>query len=245
MQAKSQFCHEHGQVFLETRGLSREYQTGGETVHALCDISFKAYQGDFAVINGPSGSGKTTFLNMISLIDQPTRGDVLLEGTSTSALTDKQLANLRKSRIGLVFQTFNLIPVLSAAENVEYPLLLQSLTRQERKKRVDSILDEVGLLDLGSRRPNELSGGQRQRVAIARALVSRPKMVLADEPTANLDSETGKQVMGLMRTLNEEHCVVFIVVTHDPAVSAYARREIRILDGRMQEDADVVVASAS
>ena len=245
MQAKSQFCHEHGQVFLETRGLSREYQTGGETVHALCDISFKAYQGDFAVINGPSGSGKTTFLNMISLIDQPTRGDVLLEGTSTSALTDKQLANLRKSRIGLVFQTFNLIPVLSAAENVEYPLLLQSLTRQERKKRVDSILDEVGLLDLGNRRPNELSGGQRQRVAIARALVSRPKMVLADEPTANLDSETGKQVMGLMRTLNEEHCVVFIVVTHDPAVSAYARREIRILDGRMQEDADVVVASAS
>lgn len=245
MQAKSQFCHEQGQVFLETRELSREYQTGGETVHALCDISFKAYQGDFTVINGPSGSGKTTFLNMISLIDQPSRGDVLLEGASTRTLTDKQLANLRKSKIGLVFQTFNLIPVLSAAENVEYPLLLQSLTRQERKRRIDNILDEVGLLDLGNRRPNELSGGQRQRVAIARALVSRPKMVLADEPTANLDSETGKQVMGLMRTLNEDHCVVFIVVTHDPAVSAYARRQIRILDGRMQEDADVVVASAS
>jgi putative ABC transport system ATP-binding protein len=168
-----------------------------------------------------------------------------LEGASTRTLTDKQLANLRKSKIGLVFQTFNLIPVLSAAENVEYPLLLQSLTRQERKKRIDNILDEVGLLDLGNRRPNELSGGQRQRVAIARALVSRPKMVLADEPTANLDSETGKQVMGLMRSLNEDHCVVFIVVTHDPAVSAYARRQIRILDGRMQEDADVVVASTS
>lgn len=246
MTTKSQFCHEHGDIFLETLDLSREYQTGGETVHALCGISFEARQGDFTVINGPSGSGKTTFLNMISLIDRPSAGDVLLEGTSTRALTDRQLANLRKSRIGLVFQTFNLIPVLSAAENVEYPLLLQPLTRQERRKRVSSILDEVGLLDLAGRRPNELSGGQRQRVAIARALVSRPKMVLADEPTANLDSETGKQVMGLMRALNEDHCVVFIVVTHDPAVSAYARRQIRILDGRMQEDtANVVVAAAS
>ena len=246
MQANSQFCHEHGQVFLETRELAREYQSGGETIHALCDISFKAYQGDFTVINGPSGSGKTTFLNMISLIDQPTRGDVLLEGASTRALTDRQLADLRKSRIGLVFQTFNLIPVLSAAENVEYPLLLQSLTRETRRERIRAILDEVGLLDLAKRRPNELSGGQRQRVAIARALISRPKMVLADEPTANLDSETGKQVMELMRTLNEEHCVVFIVVTHDPAVSSYARREIRILDGRMQEEsADVVATSSS
>ena len=246
MTTKSQFCHERGDIFLETRDLSREYRTGGETVHALCQVSFQAHQGDFTVINGPSGSGKTTFLNMISLIDQPTQGDVLLEGASTRALTDRQLANLRKSKIGLVFQTFNLIPVLSAAENAEYPLLLQSLTREERKKRVRAILDEVGLLDLASRRPNELSGGQRQRVAIARALISRPKMVLADEPTANLDSETGRQVMELMRVLNEEHCVVFIVVTHDPAVSAYARREIRILDGRMQEEsANVVVAASS
>lgn len=246
MTTKSQFCHERGDVFLETRDLSREYRTGGETVHALCSVSFQAHQGDFTVINGPSGSGKTTFLNMISLIDRPTEGDVLLEGTSTLSLTDRQLANLRKSRIGLVFQTFNLIPVLSAAENVEYPLLLQPLTRAQRRDRVRAMLDEVGLLDLASRRPNELSGGQRQRVAIARALVSRPKMVLADEPTANLDSETGRQVMGLMRGLNEDHCVVFIVVTHDPAVSSYARRQIRILDGRMKEESpDVVGASAS
>ena len=246
MLAKSTFCHEDGQIFLETRNLSREYRSGGETVHALCDVSFQAHQGDFTVINGPSGSGKTTFLNMISLIDRPTQGDVLLEGASTLSLNDSRLANLRKSKIGLVFQTFNLIPVLSAAENVEYPLLLQSLSRQERRERIRAMLDEVGLLDLASRRPNELSGGHRQRVAIARALIIQPKMVLADEPTANLDSETGRRVMELMRRLNEEHCVVFIVVTHDPAVSAYARREIRILDGRMQEEsADVVAATSS
>jgi putative ABC transport system ATP-binding protein len=209
-------------------------------------VDFVARQGDFIVLNGPSGSGKTTFLNLISAIDRPTEGEVVIEGVSTATQTDKQLAGLRRSRIGLVFQTFNLIPVLSAAENVEYPLLLQHLSRGERKERVAAMLDEVGLGELMKRRPNELSGGQRQRVAIARALVTEPKMVLADEPTANLDSETGKQVMELTCKLNTEHCVVFIVVTHDPTVASYAQRRFRILDGRLSEGfSDASVASAS
>jgi putative ABC transport system ATP-binding protein len=153
---------------------------------------------------------------------------------------------LRRSTIGLVFQTFNLVPVLSAAENVEYPLLLLGLPKSERRKQVAAMLEEVGLADMARRRPNELSGGQRQRVAVARALVARPRIVLADEPTANLDSETGGRVMELLRRLNEEHCVTFVVVTHDPAVSAFAQRRIRILDGRLEEEGvDVAVGSTS
>jgi putative ABC transport system ATP-binding protein len=235
MEAASQFCHERGRSFLEAHALTKTYQVGNSTVHALREVDFTANQGDFIVINGPSGSGKTTFLNLISAIDRPTEGEVLIEGVSTNTLSEKQLAQLRKQKIGLIFQTFNLIPVLSAAENAEYPLLLHKLPKAERTERVRSMLAEVGLQDLGRRRPNELSGGQRQRIAIARALITRPKLVLADEPTANLDSETGAQVMDLMRRLNEEHCVVFIVVTHDPAVAAYARRRIRIHDGSLTE----------
>lgn len=235
MSNQSQFCHERGTPFLEVRSLTKTYRVGQSTVQALRNVDFTATQGDFVVINGPSGSGKSTFLNLISAIDRPSAGDVVIQGGSTSALTERQLAQLRKELIGLIFQSFNLIPVLTAAENVEYPLLLQKLPRRERSSRVAGILSEVGLSDLGHRRPNELSGGQRQRIAIARALITRPKMVLADEPTANLDSETGAQVMGLMRRLNEEHCVIFIVVTHDPAVAGYAQRHIRILDGRLME----------
>jgi len=235
MNSESQFCHEQGLSFLQTKDLSKVYQVGGFDVHALRSVNFIAKQGDFTVINGPSGSGKTTFLNMISAIDRPSTGEVLIEGVSTSSLNEKQLAKLRRDRIGLIFQTFNLIPVLTAAENTEYPLLLQRLSKSERTERVASILEEVGLGELAKRRPNELSGGQRQRIAIARALITQPKMVLADEPTANLDSETGGQVMNLMRRLNEEHCVVFIVVTHDPAVTEYAKRQVRIHDGSLQE----------
>jgi putative ABC transport system ATP-binding protein len=235
MDIKSQFCHEKGLAFLQAKALSKRYQVGSSTVHALREVNFSAMQGDFIVINGPSGSGKTTFLNLISAIDRPSEGDVLIQGVSTNSLSERQLAQLRKEKIGLIFQTFNLIPVLTAAENAEYPLLLQKLPKAERIERVRSMLAEVGLQDLGRRRPNELSGGQRQRIAIARALITRPKLVLADEPTANLDSETGAQVMDLMRRLNEEHCVVFIVVTHDPAVAEYARRRIRIHDGGLTE----------
>ena len=240
------FCHERGGNTLETRALSKTYKLGAEDVHALCGVNFAAQQGDFVVVNGPSGSGKTTFLNLLSVIDRPTEGEVLIHGEPTSKKSERQLAMLRRSTIGLVFQTFNLVPVLSAAENVEYPLLLQQLPKPERRTRVAAMLEEVGLADMTRRRPNELSGGQRQRVAVARALVSGPNIVLADEPTANLDSETGGRVMALLQRLNEEHCVTFVVVTHDPAVSAYAQRKIRILDGKLSEEVvDVAVGSAS
>lgn len=246
MSRGSQFCHQRGVPFLETQTLTKLYRVGSEEIHALRGVDFAAAQGDFVVVNGPSGSGKTTFLNLLSVIDRPTTGEVLVEGQPTSMQTEAQLARLRKTKIGLVFQTFNLVPVLSAAENVEYPLLLQRIPKTERKRRVARLLAEVGLEELGRRRPNELSGGQRQRVAVARALIARPKLILADEPTANLDSETGGRVMELMRRLNEEHCVTFIVVTHDPAVASYGRRHVRILDGRIREGkGDVVGDSAS
>ena len=246
MSNEGRSCHERGGSTLETQQLSKTYRLGSEEVHALCGVDFVAEQGDFIVVNGPSGSGKTTFLNLLSVIDMPTEGEVLIEGEPTSWKTERQLSMLRRSTIGLVFQTFNLVPVLSAAENVEYPLLLQQLPRDERRARVAAMLKEVGLEEMAKRRPNELSGGQRQRVAVARALVSGPRIVLADEPTANLDSETGGRVMELLRGLNEDHCVTFIVVTHDPAVSAFAQRKIRILDGKLtEEDAGVAVGSTA
>jgi len=246
MSNEGRSCHERGGSTLETQQLSKTYRLGSEEVHALCGVDFVAEQGDFIVVNGPSGSGKTTFLNLLSVIDRPTEGEVLIEGEPTSWKTERQLSMLRRSTIGLVFQTFNLVPVLSAAENVEYPLLLQQLPRDERRARVAAMLKEVGLEEMAKRRPNELSGGQRQRVAVARALVSGPRIVLADEPTANLDSETGGRVMELLRGLNEDHCVTFIVVTHDPAVSAFAQRKIRILDGKLtEEDAGVAVGSTA
>ncbi len=220
-------------MILQTKGLTKIYRVGQEEVPALRGVEFEADAGDFVVINGPSGSGKTTFLNLIACIDKPTSGEVFIEGQPTSRLTEGQLAELRKHKIGLVFQTFNLIPVLSAYENIEYPLLLLGLSRAERRQRVMALLEEVGLKDLAKRRPDELSGGQRQRVAIARALVTNPKLVLADEPTANLDSETGKQVMSIMRRLNEDHHVAFIVVTHDPVVTQYAQRTVKIRDGQI------------
>ena len=246
MHEPSRFCHCRGERFLEATHLTKVYRVGGEPVYALRDVQFAAPQGDFVVVNGPSGSGKTTLLNLIAVIDRPTSGEVYIEGTPTSQQSEGQLAALRKTKIGLVFQSFNLIPVLTAAENVEYPLLLQQVPRPERRARVEAMLEEVGLSTLARRRPSALSGGQRQRVAIARALVTGPKVVLADEPTANLDSETGGTVMELMRRLNEEHCVTFVVVTHDPAVSKYAKRRVRILDGRLEEgDGHVVVDPTS
>jgi putative ABC transport system ATP-binding protein len=223
-------------MILQTKELTKIYRVGQEEIPALRGVNFQADVGDFVVINGPSGSGKSTFLNMIACIDQPTSGEVFIEGQPTNRLSEGQLADLRKRKIGLVFQTFNLIPVLSAYENVEYPLLLLGLSRAERQRHVMALLEEVGLKDLAERRPDELSGGQRQRVAIARALVTNPKLVLADEPTANLDSETGKQVMVIMRRLNEEHRVAFIVVTHDPVVTQYAQRTVKIRDGQLLDE---------
>jgi putative ABC transport system ATP-binding protein len=220
---------------LETVNLTKDYQVGQETVRALRGVNLAVSQGDFLVVNGPSGSGKTTLLNLIACIDAPTSGEVLIEGQAVSKLSEGRLAELRREKIGLIFQTFNLIPVLSAYENAEYPLLLLKLSRLERQRRVNALLEEVGLADMQKRRPDELSGGQRQRVAIARALVTTPKIVLADEPTANLDSDTGAQVMQIMRRLNEEHKVAFVVVTHDPVVTQYAKRMLRMRDGKLVE----------
>lgn len=220
---------------LETQQLTKIYQMGQEEIPALRGVDFQADVRDFVVMSGPSGSGKTTFLNLIGCIDRPTSGEVLIEAQKTSSLSEGQLAELRKRKIGLIFQTFNLIPVLSAYENVEYPLLLQGVWRTERRERVSSLLQQVGLADLARRRPDQLSGGQRQRIAVARALIGEPKLVLADEPTANLDSETGGGVMEMMRRLNEDHGVAFIVVTHDPLVADYAKRKVSIRDGQLEE----------
>lgn len=218
-------------MLLKTEHLVKDYHVGKETIHALRGIDLEVDEGEFLVISGPSGSGKTTLLNLIGCIDRPTSGEVFIEGRPISKLPESKLAELRKQKIGLIFQTFNLIPVLSAYENVEYPLFLLGLSRRERHRRVSGLLEEVGLSGMARRRPDELSGGQRQRVAIARALVTNPKIVLADEPSANLDSETSEQVMRIMKVLNEEHKAAFIVVTHDPIVTQYAGRTFRMRDG--------------
>lgn len=222
-------------MLLRTVGLTKDYRLGREVVHALRGVDLEVPQGDLLVISGPSGSGKTTLLNLIGCIDRPTSGEVFLEGEAVSGLPEGRRAELRRRKLGFIFQTFNLIPVLSAYENVEYPLLLLALSRRERRRRVLGLLAEVGLLDLANRRPSELSGGQHQRVAIARALVTEPKLVLADEPSANLDSDTGDQVMRLVARLNHDRGTAFIVVTHDPVVSRYAKRPVQMRDGRLFE----------
>ena len=231
----SEPCDSYNDKFLTTVDLTKVYTMGEEKIYGMNEVNFSIDRGDFVVVSGPSGSGKSTFLNLVGCIDKPTSGDVYLDDKSTSELSEKELAQIRKERIGLIFQSFNLIPVLSAYENVEYPLLLQGADEGKRGDQVDKLLEEVSLKEMKDRRPNKLSGGQRQRVAIARALVGDPELVLADEPTANLDSETGEKVMELMKELNEEFCVAFIIVTHNPLVTGYADRKVEILDGKMQE----------
>ncbi len=218
---------------VETKDLYKDYRVGKVTVPALRGVNIRIEDGEFTAIAGPSGSGKTTLLNIIGYLDAPTKGDVLVDGTSGSRLSAKEKAEFRKKELGFVFQTFNLIPVLSAYENAEIPLILLNVPRDERKERVVSILKEVGLGELIGRRPNELSGGQQQRIAIARALVKNPSMVLADEPTANLDSTTGKEILGLMRDLNEKLKTTFIFSTHDELVMNFAQRLILLRDGRV------------
>jgi len=220
-------------VLLRTVGLTKDYRLGREVIRALRGVDLGVPEGDLLVISGPSGSGKTTLLNLIGCIDRPTSGEVFLEGEPVSGLPEGRRAELRRRKLGFIFQAFNLIPVLSAYENVEYPLLLLGLGRRERRRRVLGVLEEVGLLELARRLPSELSGGQHQRVAIARALVTEPKLVLADEPSANLDSETGDQVMRLVARLNRDRGTAFIVVTHDPVVSRYGKRRVQIRDGKL------------
>ena len=214
--------------------LSRDYALGDERVVALDDVSLDIEKGVFLALAGPSGSGKSTLLNMIGCIDTPTAGRVLINGRDVSGRTPDELAGLRARTIGFVFQTFNLFPVLTAYENVEYPLHhLPELGRRERRERVRHFLDVVALTDYARHRPNQLSGGQRQRVAIARALVAFPEIVLADEPTANLDHRTGRNILRLMRRINRQMKVTFIFSTHDPQVIRMADRRVDLEDGRI------------
>jgi len=218
------------------RGVSKVFGTGELAVHALRDVDLDILQGDFATLAGPSGSGKTTLLNMIGALDHPSSGEVTIGGQPLSSLGKGALSDLRLTKVGFVFQAFNLIPVLSARENIEFVLELQGCPADERRRRSLAVLAEVGLEGLANRRPSAMSGGQQQRVAIARALVSRPSIVLADEPTANLDSKTTSELVGLMYRLNQELGTTFLIGTHDPRVMQHSKRHIELLDGRIASD---------
>ena len=213
--------------------VDKTYRLGAVTVPALANINLEIRPNCFTVISGASGSGKTTLLNMIGCIDRPDAGEIILAGRAVNTMSDNELSDFRVRHLGFVFQSFNLMPVLTAYENVEHPLLLAKMPARERKQRVMSMLDAVGLADKAGNQPGQLSGGQRQRVAIARALVMSPKLVLADEPTANLDSETGAAIIVLMRKMQHEHKVSFVFSSHDPKVLAEADDAVFIRDGRI------------
>jgi putative ABC transport system ATP-binding protein len=220
---------------IQVENVSKSYRLGDKLVPALDDVTLSIDEGVFMAIAGPSGSGKSTLLNLIGCIDTPTRGRILIDGRDTSGRTPDELADLRARSIGFIFQTFNLFPVLSAEENVEYPLLqFKELNREERRARVAKFLDVVQLAKYARQRPNELSGGQRQRVAIARALATHPRIVLADEPTANLDSRTGAGILELMKDVNRSSGTTFVFSTHDKKVIAKADRLVRIEDGHIR-----------
>ena len=216
---------------LEVADVHKTYTLGKTEIHAVKGVSFAVSPGDFLSIVGPSGCGKTTLLNIIGAIDQPTRGEVRIDGEPLSGLSDNDEADMRLARMGFIFQAFNLIPVLNILENVEFPLILAGVKPRERRERARELIEAVDLADYGTHKPDELSGGQRQRVAIARALVNDPELVIADEPTANLDSETGGVILALMQRLNVEQKVSFIFSTHDPDIMRYAKRIIRLKDG--------------
>jgi len=215
----------------------KNYHVGKVEVPALRGISISIEEGDFASIAGPSGSGKTTLLNLFGCLDKPTEGTIYIANQDVSKLSSDQLANIRNRNLSFIFQTFNLIPVLTAFENVEFSLILLKVGGpKQRRDMVIKILAEVGIAELANRKPNEMSGGQQQRVAIARALVKNPKVVLADEPTANLDSKTGEDILKLMLEMNQKTKTTFIFSTHDPMVMNYARRLIKLHDGRIESD---------
>ena len=216
--------------------VTKVYQQGDQRVEALRGLTMTVHSGEFTAISGPSGSGKTTALNLIGALDTPTSGTVRLEGADLGTLSRQQLSHLRRDRIGFVFQAYNLLPVLSAYENAEIVMAVQGVAEAERRERVMELLARVGLEGMEHRRPAELSGGQQQRVAIARAIAARPAVVLADEPTANVDSTTAEALLEMMETLNRERQVTFLFSTHDPRVMARARRLVRLVDGRIETD---------
>ncbi len=216
--------------------LERTYESGTIQVRALDGVSLSIDPGEFTVLMGPSGSGKTTLLNCIGGLDLPSAGSVVVDGTDIGELSKAERSSLRLNHVGFVFQAYNLVPVLSAYENAEFVLMLQGVPESDRKERVMATLKAVGLEGMENRRPNELSGGQQQRVAVARAIAGQPALVLADEPTANLDSKTGTELVALMKKLNEEQGITFVFATHDPNVMKAARRVVRLVDGRIDTD---------
>jgi len=221
---------------VECKDVKKTYQQGKTDVHALKGVSLIVHKGGFLALAGPSGSGKTTLLNIIGGLDSADSGSVTVDGNTLENMNQSQLADLRLKKVGFVFQAYNLVPVLSALENVEFVMQLQGVPSAERRERATSILNDVGLEDKYNSRPAELSGGQQQRVAVARAIVSNPSIVLADEPTANLDSKTGEGLLEMMRQMNEKKNVTFIFSTHDRMVMNFSRRLVKIRDGQVADD---------
>ncbi len=217
------------------KNLTKIYQLGKTEVVALKDVSLEIKEAEFTGIIGPSGSGKTTLLNLIGCIDAPTKGKIYIDGQDITQMNEKQLTFLRRQKIGFIFQTFNLIPVLTVFENVELPLIALGINKEDRYKMVMEMLENVGIKDLAFRKPEDLSGGQRQRVAIARALVKNPKIVLADEPTANLDSETGSKIIELMKYMDEKFNTTFVISTHDPRLLNFLEKKVYLIDGKIDK----------
>lgn len=218
--------------------LCKTYRQGDQDIKALDHVSIDIESGDFVCLSAPSGGGKTTLLNAIGGLDRPDSGEVWIAGERIDTLDKAELADLRLRRIGFVFQAYNLIPVLTARENIEFVMQMQGVPAAERREKSEAILEEVGLGGLGDRRPAEMSGGQQQRVAVARAIVSQPELVLADEPTANLDSVNSRELIELFKALNQRHGTTFVIATHDEHVMEHARRLVRMLDGRIVDDID-------
>ena len=223
-------------AFIELKNVSKIYRLGNQEVKALAEINLAFDEGEFAVLAGPSGSGKTTALNLIGCLDHPTTGQMLFNGLDLGQSSRRELADFRLQNIGFIFQSYNLIPVLTAAENAEFTLMLQKVDKHERRRKVVAIFAELGIDGLENRRPADLSGGQQQRVAIARALAAEPQVILADEPTANLDSQTAEDLLCLMRRLNSDRGTTFIFSSHDDKVISQGKRIIRLEDGRLAED---------
>jgi putative ABC transport system ATP-binding protein len=230
---------------IRLKSASKEYKLGQTVVHALRNATLEVAQGEYVTVTGPSGSGKSTLLHLLGALDKPTSGEVWMDDMLVNEMDDSDLAEIRRDRIGFIFQSFNLIPVLSVYGNVELPLLLQKVGKGERRERVLAMLERVGLNNRADHKTEELSGGQRQRVAIARALVTGPSVILSDEPTANLDSKTGKEIIDLMQRLNADHKVTLVFATHDPNIVAHASRVVKILDGEISGDQRVATAVAA
>jgi putative ABC transport system ATP-binding protein len=220
---------------IELRDINRIFQVGDEQVHALQDIQLAFEPGEYVSIMGPSGSGKSTLLNILGILDQPTSGTYLLDGIDTTSMSDNLQADVRRNKIGFVFQSFHLISRLTAAENIGLPLTLAGVPPKQRNSRVRDVLESVGLTERAEHRPDQLSGGQRQRVAIARATIMRPTILLADEPTGNLDQSSGESVIKVLEELNDQG-IILLVVTHDPDIGGRARRRIHMVDGRISKD---------